>query len=1102
MNQKEFYALKDTHKHIKDDNILPLFMVEDELKKENRLQYHSYQLFVQNFINPTTQHTRLLMKHSTGSGKTIGAIGIAMRFIQQYRENDIGSVYIVAFEGAKKSFYNDLLKYPQFGFVTHRELRQWAGLKKQARSGQASDVAAAKDYGNNIKRRITNRTNNGFFKFVGYKALFNQIFTQDVSNLSEDEILRQLADGTIQTTDLKVYKNSLIICDEIHNVYNSLQKNNWGVALQVILNSDPSIRGVFMSATPINNNPTEIVDLLNLLLPERVRKSDLFTSDGVLKSTKKLRDLSRGVVSYLVDKNPIYYPSRAFKGDAVPGIEYLKFINCPMNSRQQEAYDQVYNQDTNTISHSNIHVVDYILPSPAGNVYKSDDLKHIALASTEWKTTNGVYLTNKVPTGSILQLPQLKDVSSKYFSMMTTIIDIVKNRQGKIMIYHNFVMASGVLFIKEILLKNGIIEKNTAPGPNTICTRCGEICDNHTGADHVFNAARCFLVHGDVDKVTLNSNIETFNQSSNCMGDELLILIGSPKIKESYDLKAIRHVMVMSRPDNISTLIQIIGRSVRKHSHSVLDLELRNVSIYLFIASQHEINKYREKVKEYKTIQTIEKILHENAIDADINHDIIKTGFDDNLGDLEFEISPKQRSLNLSTFNAYYLQEEIDIITYIIKRAFVETSRVWKWNDLLTFIKNPNFDVEYNTSLINTQNAIVAFSRLLWDSDTQTIGTSKNNTMSILDSIFDPMYKYFILPNQTHAMIKQVGCFYILSPIIRNSVILHTDSPYRNHIPFSPTYIDVMKYTNNMSRGPQYLLKSDTFANKYKNVPIEMLHDAICEYGVTFQTHFIEDCIDYIFNSWTDWSTDKHKNHDFYFKILYYYDVNGFIIFANIARSHIYNLYLDYLIDGELDDDRESRHILNNINRRIQRSVCEWSPQQTKQLFTNTLDNSLDRFSKVQLVSNVINKVKSSILPIGHFLSDVPRFYHPNKGWFSSPDYTTAKETWVENPIIIGYTEKSKTGVHIHFKLRKPIQKIVMHKDARLIEKGSRCVVRLKSDLVKVCKQLKITIDPNTSVSVICNKIRIKLLQLEMTERSNGTNIKYFYLHFEKNNQI
>ena len=87
LRRKEFYALKNRRRYTQDEKIIPLYMVERELSKSNALFFHSYQVFVQNFININTPYTRLLLKHSTGSGKTLSTIGIAMQFIDYFKKN-------------------------------------------------------------------------------------------------------------------------------------------------------------------------------------------------------------------------------------------------------------------------------------------------------------------------------------------------------------------------------------------------------------------------------------------------------------------------------------------------------------------------------------------------------------------------------------------------------------------------------------------------------------------------------------------------------------------------------------------------------------------------------------------------------------------------------------------------------------------------------------------------------------------------------------------------------------------------------------------------------------------------------------------------------
>ena len=53
----------------------------------------------------------------------------------------------------------------------------------------------------------------------------------NINDLSEDQIRKYLADGDIKYDEeiLATFKNSIIMCDEIHNVYNSIEKNNLAV---------------------------------------------------------------------------------------------------------------------------------------------------------------------------------------------------------------------------------------------------------------------------------------------------------------------------------------------------------------------------------------------------------------------------------------------------------------------------------------------------------------------------------------------------------------------------------------------------------------------------------------------------------------------------------------------------------------------------------------------------------------------------------------------------------------------------------------------------------------------------------------------------------
>ena len=97
--------------------------------------------------------------------------------------------------------------------------------------------------------------------------------------------------------------------------YNMNSKNNRGVAIQYLLDTIPSLRYLSSSATPITNSPTEVVEWLNYLQPDNIKKSDLFQGKNLRPGAlRQIAQLSLGRVSFLKDASPEYFPSYSFQG--------------------------------------------------------------------------------------------------------------------------------------------------------------------------------------------------------------------------------------------------------------------------------------------------------------------------------------------------------------------------------------------------------------------------------------------------------------------------------------------------------------------------------------------------------------------------------------------------------------------------------------------------------------------------------------------------------------------------------------------------------------------------------------------------------------------
>ena len=1255
-----------------DKHIIPDSLMELAIKKNENLRLTSYQNFVKNYFTPNTPYDRLLLKWQTGAGKSIGLLSIAMNFIQTYKtrkaigQSEIGTVFVIGFNDM--AFKKELLRFPEFGFINRGEKKRVTKLKKIASTGGPIQMRRYKEYLAFIKKRFGNRKRNGYFKFMGYKALFNHIFRHgsdiNITSLTEVEIKNHISSGKITFNKdlLAEFKNSLIICDEIHSVYNSLEKNNWGIALQIILDKEPTCRAVFASATPINNNPKEIVDLLNLLSTgEKIAKAMLFKKDDTLipGALDKIAKMANGKISYLSDMNPKYYPRIKTMGTTLKAIDYLKFIRCPMSDFHYNTYKKTY---TGHLTHGSRYIVDFVVENPDDpniGIYQSSVVKsRLNSASVAWKSKYGFGMKNGRIIGRALQAKSLKKYSAKYAKMLEDTIDVIKSKGGKIFIYHNLVHMSGVLFIEQVLSENGFIGEFSAASDNTYCSICGKCRSEHSqmevmGGDekiktikittskgqevhlvntydiptdvvkgenidefmkklprvnvvlrvpnyatslaaklnekkvplerqtesyaeyyiktviggkphkksnkksneklnkksndkftHRFKPVRFVSVHGEIDKAQMLHSLEKINAPSNANGEDYMILIGSKVMKESHDIKAIRNVFVMSRPDNIPALIQVRGRAIRKGSHRDLPHEKQDVMVKIYTTclpvrqkfgpdkGQYELSyeeeKYAEKIKAFKIIQSIEKTLHEVAVDAHINRNMIEgtpAGEKDTLASFSFNPRFKLgRPKSMTTFNIYHQEEEISTIIYMIKRFFIEVSSVWTHNDLFQSIKKDAlaFQPTIDTKILSYSSFCLAINNLLYDEhSSQTYDDEQLEKGEVIDKLFDGDDKIISVPPGINCaivpMIDGSTQYYIMFPLKSDGTPnIDIESCFRISKKTITNNISINNFIQNKLVDFDYDDKKKIFYRKYVSTELENMEEVVCDYGAEFHIKFLEECIQYVFSIWTDPSIKMEKYHEFYFKMLYYYDILSFVMWVNTSKEKVAKKYIKYhrgrIINkketltksiekygkiSQTQSDVSSDGIVNLIKSSIDRTSNVWVPRKFREQYNEILRKTNELFVHNKKIKNA-KKPTPDLLPVGHFMGEFPRIYHPDEGWYEDPTYIMSKIKYVENDIIIGYDEKSKAGVHVRFKLRNPIHNIKKFKDTRMIEKGTVCRSKSKEYLEKIAKKINVIVPKKYNVENLCAMIKQKLMRLEMKERIKGSNIKYFYFHYEK----
>lgn len=1268
ISRKEFAQLKLNNSYLQGLKNVNESYLNDEIRQNGNLALLSQQHFVKNWINVNTPFTRLLMKHSTGTGKTIASLSSAIEIMKEYRKMAqftelTGNVMIIGF--SKHIFHKELLRHPEFGFISREEMEDHKKLKKLAETGTQTDKDALIDFEMKIKKRFSNKQIGGFFKFFGYKEFFNRLFifsedTQDKSTLSEEDIYKGIKEGWVKLNyDLiKNSANSLIICDEIHNVYNSLEINNYGIALQMILNlydspdemqkyisidstylellRNSNIKAVFMSATPINNSPTEVVDLLNLLIPlsrlpdrKKLKKEDLFIDNRNLKkgAKEKIGEIVRGYVSFFRDDNPKYFPEFIDEGNVVKiptkvrkedkkddysgaTIPYLKFIQCPMSSLHFRTYKEIYE---GTLPPDGQSLIDFVLPNPDKDsklgLFRTREIKHgISNASRAWKERNqidivkqtlGTGVETEVLTGEFMNVKNIGNYSSKYERLLKDLLENIQNDAGKIIIIHQYVKMSGVLFIQEMLRRNGILDEYSNPIESTICSHCGKIMKNHSSKDHEFEPARSVILHGDIDKNAMDRSIEKFNNIDNLMGHKFKVLIGSKMVREAYDFKAVQHLWIVSPPTNIPSLIQIRGRPARKNSHIDLPPELHKVYGRIYVSSipdgsdlSYEERRYYDKAKDYLVIQELEKILNESAIDAVIHRDIIfptANKDESKLGTLYFEPSPdvtpskmpdgiSLHAIHTATAEVFHSDEEIEQIILIIKRLFIEQSPVWKYDDLWRIVQEPPFEVYVNTHMFSEENFIIALDLLVYSTknsiNVYTVN-SLEKTENEIDRLFDHLDRKIVKKGVECQIIYKNG-FYVLFP---NDNIFNTASymaqEYKKDLArmkqtatLGINVMDIIGYPeidlDSWTRHPEKVersvfnitkhLKTSNisyntmkykFYSRFRKLPIDKLPVSVEVYGLEFHARLIEDAIRYVFNVLTNPKMSYSELHDFYFKMLYFYDKLDMILFADhVEDTQLISYYKPYITSAKLkipdvhysaegknvryeilkEDHKYNAFLMSSMTKSTGSSI-PFNIERINAFIDQTRSSAgftkIDKNSKSSIEEDIkkaregkreIIKVFSNMLPVGHFLARegiigavIPRIYKPEEDtWSLSTEFVEQMDdkSAIENEYIIGYYEKNPTGIDVKFKLRPPAHKIVKHTDSRMIERGSVCSTRKKEELYEIAKQLEIDVK-SISIKELCDFIKFELMHREIKSRrearkkNTSKRIRWFYLHFE-----
>lgn len=558
-----------------------------KVTEEEILQYH--QKVVKHYFTTNPDHRGLLVFHGTGTGKTMLSVSIADVMKDQMR------VVILSAKSLQHNFRKEVKKYMKLLKIP------------------SSDIDSV------IEQK---------YKFISSNAgnMLDQLFR--MGKTAEELEFEKTLEVFTHKIDLE---GTLIIVDEAQNFFNGIvngSKNATGLYKAIMNATD--VKLIFLSATPIINDPFEIVPMFNMLygsgiLPEDYDDFYNFYIDKdtlSVKNKEKFKNRIFGLVSYMGDWwksggliNPNQVIKRHLFPDQLPTI--VEYIH--MSTQQFAAYSNARELESQVKQKRVITKETLQKPkSDPGSTYRvaSRQISNFLLPETvKVKNINKYGFTKHIDKLTNEHLTNLDIYSPK----MKKILENVRKHSGLCVVYSSFVTGEGLRIFSKVLVANGWREYNPRNPKRT--------------SEKVF-----VFISGDVSAEDRAQILSQFNKRENRDGEEIDMMLLSGAGAEGLDLKNVKSIHIMEPYWNYGRIEQIIARAVRYRSHDHFensDEKVVQPYIYLsdypenFVFKPSKMKKYPEKttdvhlytksIKSKVLIDRIYAAMIESSIDCSIH---------------------------------------------------------------------------------------------------------------------------------------------------------------------------------------------------------------------------------------------------------------------------------------------------------------------------------------------------------------------------------------------------------------------------------------------------------------------------------------------------
>lgn len=688
-----------------------LLELEVSEAKPQRGEPLKHQEFVSKFLSPLTVNDRLIAFHGLGTGKTCLSVQFA-ELASKINKNQKKTLVLVRGPTSKRNFMRELSNVCTDGDYIPPNIeikekgsdkKKYVKLKPEQRSIRIGKL---------IRKKYEIET---FIKFAN-----------DISKLSNEQII-------------EFYSDRNIIVDEAHNLRFQPKESNVSLYDQVhrFMHLIQRTKILLLTGTPMRDRPTEIISLVNLLLPS-TKQIKMKEFEGMLEDRNKLRKVFYGIVSYVrqMESNV----KKMMEGNVSSIMKKIYTQRHKMISVQNKSYKETWKTESKSSDIDSVVDSDDDDEEERGGgkealyeksrqsslmVFPDGTFGKEAIATKKWirEDNKGFwhftkelkdYIDSK-GTGLEERLGMLSNLSSKYSFIVR---QLLKYQNEKAFVYCSFVRGSGILLVASILEHFGFDKLNTDIFKNESenIEEDDVTYDEKSVSDKGFfdvevmpkNKNRFAVITGDSVSSSVADKIinSVFNSPKNTYGDYLRIILGSHVVGEGASLYAVRQLHIASPHWNNSVTEQAIGRGLRAFAHDALLPEERYIKVYrhasVFMNENEEKENQSIDMRMYKlsedkdiAIKKVERAMKESAVDCFINKkrnirldldkknsaacDYQECDYDCAFVD-EKEI--KESNLIEDTYNIFFADRELKLIVNKLKNIFSEQES----SDLLTIL--------------------------------------------------------------------------------------------------------------------------------------------------------------------------------------------------------------------------------------------------------------------------------------------------------------------------------------------------------------------------------------------------------------------------------